>query len=47
MKKNQLIFDTTIYLLFFGLIAFATYYTSSAYCLWALLLTPSIKFNAD
>ena len=30
-----------IYVAFFGLIGFATYYTGNANCLWALLLTPS------
>jgi len=34
-----------IYLGFFGLIGTAIYFTQSAMCLWALLLTPSIKSN--
>jgi hypothetical protein len=34
-----------IYLGFFALIGVAVYYTQSAMCLWALLLTPSLKMN--
>jgi hypothetical protein len=34
-----------IYLGFFGLIGTAVYFTQSAICLWALLLTPSLKMN--
>jgi hypothetical protein len=34
-----------IYLGFFGLIGTALYITQSATCLWALLLTPSLKMN--
>jgi hypothetical protein len=34
-----------IYLGFFGLIGAAVYYTQSAMCLWALLLTPSLKMK--
>jgi hypothetical protein len=32
-----------IYLGFFGLIGTAIYFTQNANCLWALILTPSIK----
>ena len=32
-----------IYLGFFALIGTAVYFTQSAMCLWALLLTPSLK----
>jgi hypothetical protein len=34
-----------IYLGFFGLIGTAIYFTQSAMCLWALLLTPSLKIK--
>jgi hypothetical protein len=34
-----------IYLGFFALIGTAVYYTQSAMCLWALLLTPTININ--
>jgi len=34
-----------IYLGFFGIIGTALYITQNANCLWALLLTPSIKSN--
>jgi hypothetical protein len=34
-----------IYLGFFGLIGTAVYFTQSAMCLWALLLTPSLKIK--
>ena len=34
-----------IYTCFFILIGFATYYTKSANCLWALIFMPSIKNN--
>jgi hypothetical protein len=34
-----------IYLGFFGLIGTAVYFTGSAICLFALLLTPSLKMN--
>lgn len=32
-----------IYTAFFGLIFGATYVTGSAWCLWALILTPSVN----
>jgi hypothetical protein len=32
-----------IYIAFFGLIGFATWYTNSPWCLWALLLMPESK----
>jgi hypothetical protein len=32
-----------IYLGFFGLVGSAVYFTGSGHCLWALLLTPSLK----
>jgi hypothetical protein len=32
-----------IYLGFFGLVGSAVYFTGSGQCLWALLLTPSLK----
>jgi hypothetical protein len=32
-----------IYLGFFGLIGTAIYFTQNANCLWALILTPSLK----
>jgi hypothetical protein len=34
-----------IYLGFFGLIGTAIYFTQSAMCLWALILTPSLKIK--
>ena len=34
-----------IYLGFFGLVGTAVYFTQSGHCLWALLLTPSLKMN--
>jgi hypothetical protein len=34
-----------MYLGFFGLIGTAVYFTGSAMCLFALLLTPSVKMN--
>jgi hypothetical protein len=34
-----------IYLGFFGLIGTAVYFTQSAMCLWALLLTPHLKMK--
>lgn len=34
---------TIVYGLFFSLIAFATYYTGSAWCLWGLLLAPDLQ----
>lgn len=34
-----------VYVAFFGLIAFAVYYTNSAQPLWALLLTPSVRWK--
>ncbi len=34
-----------IYVGFFGLIGFAVYWTESAWCLWALLLTPRYKIK--
>lgn len=36
---------TIFCLAYFGLIGFAIWYTSSAYCLWALILAPSILSN--
>lgn len=30
-----------IYIAFFSLIGFATYYTKNANCLWALIFTPN------
>ncbi len=36
-----------IYLGFFGLIGAAVYFTGSGQCLWALLLTPSLKMKED
>jgi len=37
----------TIYVAFFGLIAAATFFTGSANCLWALLLTPDVKVGKN
>ena len=34
-----------IYLGFFGLIGTAIYFTQNAHCLWALILTPSLKIK--
>lgn len=34
-----------IYIGFLSLIGFALYFTKNPHVLWALLLTPSIKFN--
>jgi hypothetical protein len=34
-----------IYLGFFGLIGTTIYFTQNANCLWALLLTPSLKLK--
>jgi len=36
-----------IYSAFFAMIFGAVYFTDSAWCLWALLLTPSIKTKSD
>lgn len=36
-----------IYVAFFRLIGFATYYTHNANCLWALLLTPEYKSKTN
>ena len=36
-----------IYIAFFGLVGFTVWWTASAWGLWALLLTPSIKTNSD
>ena len=36
-----------IYLGFFGLVGSAVYFTGSGQCLWALLLTPSLKMKDD
>jgi hypothetical protein len=36
-----------IYVAFFGVIGFATYYTNNANCLWALLLMPEWKSIQD
>lgn len=35
------------YLGFFGLIGAATFMTGSAWCLWALLLFPSVREKKD
>lgn len=35
-----------VYLGFFGLIAFAVFYTHSAVPLWALVLTPDFKYRS-
>lgn len=35
-----------IYIGFFSLIAIAIYLTESAHCLWALILTPSVKWQS-
>lgn len=47
MKISEILFAAIIYICFFGLIAFAVWYTHSAYCLWALLLLPSLKAKKD
>ena len=36
-----------VYMAFFGVIAFAIWYTKSPNCLWALLLFPSLKVSGD
>jgi hypothetical protein len=36
-----------IYLGFFSLVGTAVYFTGSGQCLWALLLTPSLKMKED
>lgn len=36
-----------VYLGFFALIGLALYVTQNPHVLWALLLTPTIKFNQD
>jgi hypothetical protein len=43
MKKNLWI----IFVAFFALIGFAIYFTQSAWCLWALMFTPSISWGQD
>lgn len=47
MKENtrELILAAIIYTGFFGAILGTVIYTGSAWCLWALVLTPSISIK--
>lgn len=46
-ERNYIFLAAFVYFAFFSLIGLATYFTNSAWCLWALLLTPNLKLKGD
>lgn len=48
MKDVLVMFGIVLlYLGFLSLVAWAVWFTGSAWCLWALLLTPSMRYKDD
>jgi hypothetical protein len=45
--NRELVLAAVIYIGFFGAIFGATVVTGSAWCLWALILTPSVKIKGE
>lgn len=44
---RDIVFASIVYVSFFSLIGAAVWFTGSAWCLWALVLTPGVKITEE